>query len=276
MGGGDLNLKKSWHPSTFRNQERVWKEERKHADEQQKIDQMRKELEEERQVQELQRMQEAAGGKKRADKLDWMYAAPNASQTPGGDDMEEYLLGKKSVDNLLRSKGEVQKVNDSVNERFALNTASPVNERDTAAKIREDPLLAIKRREQEAVKAIMNNPLKMRALQDSKSGKKKKKDKKEHKHRKEHKSRKHRSSDDREEEESDRYKRRRHESSRSPVRSRHEASRSPIRSDKYRRRERSPSPTSDRGRRSRRSPSPYSRSSRNRSYSPRDRRISAH
>jgi hypothetical protein len=63
MGGGDLNLKKSWHPSTFRNQERVWKEERKHTEEQQKIDQMRKELEEERQVQELQRMQEAAGGR---------------------------------------------------------------------------------------------------------------------------------------------------------------------------------------------------------------------
>lgn len=205
-----------------------------------------------------------------------MYAAPNASQTAGGDDMEEYLLGKKSVDNLLRSKGEVQKVNDSVNERFSFNTANPINERDTAAKIREDPLLAIKRREQEAVKAIMNNPLKMRELQDSKSGKKKKKDKKEHKHKKEHKSRKHRSSDDREEEESDRYKRRRHESSRSPLRSRREASPSPIRSDRYRRRERSPSPTSDRGRRSRRSPSPYSRSSRNRSYSPRDRRISAH
>ncbi|KAH8553607.1 Pre-mRNA splicing factor-domain-containing protein [Umbelopsis sp. PMI_123] len=276
MGGGDLNLKKSWHPSTFRNQERVWKEERKHAEEQQKIDQMRKELEEERQVQELQRMQEAAGGKKRADKLDWMYAAPNASQAPGGDDMEEYLLGKKSVDNLLRSKGEVQKVNDAVNERFSFNNANPVNERDTAAKIREDPLLAIKRREQEAVKAIMNNPLKMRELQESKSGKKKKKDKKEHKHRKEHKSRKHRNSDDREDEESDPYKRRRHESSRSPVQSRYDTPRSPVRSDRYRRRERTPSPTPDRGRRSRRSPSPYSRSSRNRSYSPRDRRISAH
>lgn len=198
-----------------------------------------------------------------------MYAAPNASQQPGGDDMEEYLLGKKSVDSLLRSKREVQKLADSANDRFALNRPMPINERDTAAKIREDPLLAIKRREQEAVKAIMNNPLKMRELQESKSGKKKKKDKKEHKHKKEHRSRKHRSSDDREDDDNDRYKRRRRDESRSPVRS-------PIRSDRYRRRERSPSPISDRGRRHRRSPSPYSRSSRNRSYSPRDRRISAH
>ena len=71
---------------------------------------------------------------------------------------------------------EVQKLTDSANDRFALNRPMPINERDTAAKIREDPLLAIKRREQEAVKAIMNNPLKMRELQESKSGKKKKKE----------------------------------------------------------------------------------------------------
>lgn len=189
-----------------------------------------------------------------------MYAAPNASQAPGGDDMEEYLLGKKSVDNLLRSKGEVQKLEESVNDRFAMTRATPINERDTAAKIREDPLLAIKRREQEAVKAIMNNPLKMREIQESKSGKKKKKD---HKHKKDHhKSRKHDREDDRED---DRHKRRRRESSRSPVRG-----------DRSRRRDRSPSPTSDRNRGHRRSLSPYSRSSRNRSYSPRDRRIPAH
>ncbi|CAO3635204.1 unnamed protein product [Cunninghamella blakesleeana] len=58
MGGGDLNLKKSWHPSTYKNQERLWKEEKKHSEEQQKIEQMKKELQEERQLLELQRLQE--------------------------------------------------------------------------------------------------------------------------------------------------------------------------------------------------------------------------
>lgn len=29
MGGGDLNMKKSWHPLLIKNQERVWLEERK-------------------------------------------------------------------------------------------------------------------------------------------------------------------------------------------------------------------------------------------------------
>ena len=29
MGGGDLNMKKSWHPLLMKNQERVWLEEKK-------------------------------------------------------------------------------------------------------------------------------------------------------------------------------------------------------------------------------------------------------
>jgi len=31
MGGGDLNMKKSWHPLLLKNQERVWLEEKKAA-----------------------------------------------------------------------------------------------------------------------------------------------------------------------------------------------------------------------------------------------------
>ncbi|KAI9485678.1 MAG: N-terminal domain of CBF1 interacting co-repressor CIR-domain-containing protein [Benjaminiella poitrasii] len=105
MGSSDLNLKKSWHPATFKNQERVWKEEQKHKEEQTKIEQMRKELAEERQLQELQRMQEEAGTKKRSNKLDWMYASPNANSGGNANNaMEDYLLGKKNVDDLLRTK----------------------------------------------------------------------------------------------------------------------------------------------------------------------------
>ncbi|KAI8089365.1 uncharacterized protein BX664DRAFT_332842 [Halteromyces radiatus] len=105
MGGGDLNLKKSWHPSTFKNQERLWKEEKKHAEEQAKIEQMKKELQEERQLLELQRLQEDAGSRKRSDKLDWMYAAPSSNgPKAGSSEMEDFLLGKKNVDDLLRNK----------------------------------------------------------------------------------------------------------------------------------------------------------------------------
>lgn len=63
--------------------------------------------------------------------------------------------------------------------------------RDTASKIREDPLLAIKQQEQAAYQALMSNPLRLREMQErtgikvKKDKKEKKKEKKEkHKHRK--------------------------------------------------------------------------------------------
>jgi len=42
------------------------------------------------------------------------------------------------------------------------------NDRDMQAKIREDPMLAIKKREQDAVKEIVSNPLKMQKLRELK------------------------------------------------------------------------------------------------------------
>ena len=46
--GGDLNLKKSWHPHLRKNQERVWKEEKSALEERKQIEKLRKEREEER------------------------------------------------------------------------------------------------------------------------------------------------------------------------------------------------------------------------------------
>jgi hypothetical protein len=53
-------------------------------------------------------MQEEATGRKRVEKLDWMYAAPSSGeggalggQKVGEREMEEYLLGKKRVDQVL-------------------------------------------------------------------------------------------------------------------------------------------------------------------------------
>lgn len=101
------NRKKSWHPVLLVNQERVWKAEKAANEEKKMLAQLRKEREEERQLEELHRLQEASTGKKRVEKLDWMYAAPS---TEGGalggarigeGDMEEYLLGKKRVDEVL-------------------------------------------------------------------------------------------------------------------------------------------------------------------------------
>jgi len=54
-------------------------------------------------------LQEQSTGKKRVDKLDWMYAAPsNEGGVLGGarigeKEMEDYLLGKRRVDEVLKA-----------------------------------------------------------------------------------------------------------------------------------------------------------------------------
>ena len=89
------------------NQERVWKAEKSANEEKKKLAQLRKEQEEERQLAELQRMQEESTGRKRVEKLDWMYAAPSGEggalggAKMGEREMEDYLLGKKRVDEVL-------------------------------------------------------------------------------------------------------------------------------------------------------------------------------
>ncbi|KAF9015604.1 Pre-mRNA splicing factor-domain-containing protein [Cyathus striatus] len=244
MGGGDLNMKKSWHPLLLKNQERVWLEEKKALEEKKKLDQLRKEKEEERQLQELQRLQEEQTGKKRTEKLEWMYATPATGSSANANDLEDYLLGKKRVDKILTAD-ENAKLGAAHKSFIAVQNAN--NARDIASKIREDPLLAIKQQEQAAYEALMKNPLRLRELQ-VRNGIKPKKDKKERKREKEER------------------KRLKHERKRSERDSR---SRSPARRYSV-----TPEPKSHRHRqrtpdvRDSRSPSPVD----GRSYYPRDRR----
>ncbi|CEQ40586.1 SPOSA6832_02218, partial [Sporobolomyces salmonicolor] len=170
MGGGDLNMKKSWHTGTFANQERVWKKEKEALEERKKLQQLQKELAQERAVQELQRLQAEAGGGKREERVDWMYAAPAEGNGPNADELEAYLLGKKRVDKLLKGNEEklmaaptAEVPGGSFQSLQNANTA-----RDTAAKIREDPLLAIKRQEQMQYEKMLKDPKKLRQLREAK------------------------------------------------------------------------------------------------------------
>lgn len=161
--GGDLNLKKSWHPSLMSNQKKRWEEEQRALAERKKIDQIRKEREQERQIEELQNLQEAAGGKRRQARVDWMYQGPSSGHTGTAEESEAFLLGKRRVDVLLQGKEKEGLQKSAGQEPFAAvqnaNTA-----RDTASKIRDDPLLAIKKQEQAAYEAMMNDPVKRRML----------------------------------------------------------------------------------------------------------------
>lgn len=67
-----------------------------------------KERAEERQLAELQALQEQQTGKKKTDKLDWMYATPASGGGIKGEELEDYLLGKRRVDSILKGDDEKQ------------------------------------------------------------------------------------------------------------------------------------------------------------------------
>ncbi|KAI9339444.1 Pre-mRNA splicing factor-domain-containing protein [Zopfochytrium polystomum] len=173
MGGGDLNLKKSWHPGTLKN-----------------IETLKKELEEERAAQELQQLHEQSGKiKKKVQRVEWLYAAPaGSSSTVLPEDREAFLLGKKRIDKLIESGSTAEELSSksSFNPTDAIIYGANANSaRDIANKIREDPLFAIKQREHASLKAIMDNPLRKKAIVQAKETEKerKKREKKEEKKR---------------------------------------------------------------------------------------------
>ncbi|KAI9183699.1 RNA-splicing factor [Blastocladiella emersonii ATCC 22665] len=191
MGGGDLNLKKSWHPQTFKNQERVWKEEQRAAEEARKLEQLRKELAEERQKQELMELQEKAGLIKRSNRIDWMYAVPAGAGGGLSTDAEDFLLGRKRAERALTEQAKAKAAEataaamgaTSALDMIALSNPKANTARDLMSKVRDDPMFAIKRREQEAIQRMLSNPIQVKSLQEKhKKNKKEKKEKKEKRH----------------------------------------------------------------------------------------------
>lgn len=272
--GGDLNLKKSWHPVLMSNQKKVWEEEKKALEERKRIDQMMKERQEERQIQELQELQEAAGGAKRQSRVEWMYSGPASGQAGTTEEMEGYLLGKRRIDGLLKGK-ENQKLEKSANEDSFMAIQNANSLRDTTAKIREDPLLAIKKQEQAAYESMMNDPVKRRMLlkavgQDDNQSSEREHKRRKHRH---HRHRDDRERDERRRDDRDRDDRRRSRRYDDSDEDRHRSRRDHRDEDKHRRSRRDPSDDSrsPSPRRSKRSPSPYRR---RRSYSPDNRRRS--
>lgn len=156
--------KKSWHTGLQKNQEAVWKAEKSALEERRKLDELRKERDRERELQELERLQEESGGKKRkVEKVDWMYNAPATGSNIDKNELEDYLLGKKRVDKLLKADEGLQHSRGSqqgpIAEQKAIGT-----DRDIAAKIREDPMFAIKQQEQAAYQALLKDPVRLRAM----------------------------------------------------------------------------------------------------------------
>ena len=149
--------------------ERIWLEEQKAEEEERRLEQWRKEIDEERQMQELQRLKEEAGHvPRRAERLDWMYASgPSQVKAFRTAEQEAYLLGKKRVDDILDKAGQQDLDETKANSTFTgLIEGTQANSlRDTQAKIREDPLLLIKRKEQQLMNSVLDNPLKVKQME---------------------------------------------------------------------------------------------------------------
>lgn len=145
MGGGDLNMKKSWHPGLIKNRAQVWEAQNAALQERKRVEALKKEIEEERAANELQRLNEANGGAKRQERVDFLYAGPGAGSGLQ-EDREAYLLGRKRIDDVLGKDNLGQELAQA---KGAVTTTKPseLNMRDVTNKISQDPLLAIKRQE---------------------------------------------------------------------------------------------------------------------------------
>ncbi|PWA29352.1 hypothetical protein CCH79_00014034, partial [Gambusia affinis] len=210
------NLKKSWHPQTMKNIERVWKAEQKYEAERKKIEELQKELKEERAREEITRYAEEKGAiKKKDDRLDWMYQGP-----AGQVSRDEYLLGRP-IDKQITDQYEEPESGPSAETGLLpgsiFNLTTPASGLDLAAKIREDPLFQIRKREEEKKREVLTNPVKMKKIKEmlrqnldkkdkKKKRKKEKKEKRGDKEKKKEKKHKRRTSSSSSEEEEDKHR----------------------------------------------------------------------
>lgn len=224
MGGGtDLNAKKSWHTSNLSNQKKVWAAEQAALAERKKTAERLEEIRKEKAEEEIKRQLEISGARKRIDRVDWMYQGPSNENGLDEHASEAYLLGKSRIDRLLTKNDETKKLEKSSGQEHFMPAQTVNNARDMATKIRDDPLLAIKQNEQNALQAAMNDPAKRRQLLASMGladeQPKEKKDK--HRKHRHHHRRRHRDDDSDDER---RHRRRRSTSrDRSPARRRYDS-----------------------------------------------------
>lgn len=172
MSGKNLSFlsKKSWHTGTIRHMDKVWKAEQKHEAEQKKIQELQKELERERSRKDLLDAKTGGSSNTGKESLEWMYRGVLSSKTTEQELNKPYIAPDEKEDLTTPS----------------LLQRKPVSAtQDDWNKVMEDPLLSIKQKEQETLKMIANNPVKMneimKALEKQGQIKKKKKSKSSHK-----------------------------------------------------------------------------------------------
>jgi N-terminal domain of CBF1 interacting co-repressor CIR/Pre-mRNA splicing factor len=182
MGGGDLNLKKSWHPGRAANVTRLLKEEAKAREERKKIEERRREIATELALLEVRRMQEGNGKKVVRRRMDWMVPGSLSAteekpkEVQLDEEREAFLLGRprKAIEEMKQGgntgresvkleRGLEESAQELLGAKFAFSLrkdeeketlrkhSSNLMSPDTAAvarnKVLLDPLFQIKRQE---------------------------------------------------------------------------------------------------------------------------------
>ena len=104
--------KKSWHPGSFQNIEKVWIAEQQKRDEETRHAERIKKLKEEKQIDELKMIQIKEGTipESSLQRLDWMYQDRSAqNQANQANQAEKYLLGETVKAKVEGESGEKEK-----------------------------------------------------------------------------------------------------------------------------------------------------------------------
>ena len=179
MGGGDLNLKKSWAVNIMANQRRTYDAEQKALAERKRAAEVLKEREEERAVEELRRLQMEATGKTSLidPKVQWMYQdSKNGIESEAS---EAYLLGKRRVDQIILKQDSQQEDPKKTQDPLA----GALTAKDISSKAALDPLLAIEKQRTANLQSLMADPIARRRLMKDMARKDKDEEKKERRHR---------------------------------------------------------------------------------------------
>ncbi|KAI3964211.1 hypothetical protein MKX01_025021 [Papaver californicum] len=187
MGMKFLN-KKGWHTGSIRNIETVWKAEQKRDAEDLKIEELRKQIKEEREKAEFRQLQVEAGLVPRQERLDFLYDSGLSVGKPSSADGFKELEALPTAAPVASSSSTAK---PQASNPGALFEEKPQSANDAWRKLNSDPLLLIRKREQEALARIKNNPIQMAMIKESVGGKKKNDDKE---HKKKKKKSKHSSS----------------------------------------------------------------------------------
>ncbi|CAK59474.1 unnamed protein product (macronuclear) [Paramecium tetraurelia] len=178
--------KKNWHPGSLKNQEIVWIREQIQADIIKREQERAKKLAEEKNIEELKRIQVEAGliPKSHLDRMEWMYDVSKLEKQ-NQNSAEEYLLGKTATSQ------EVEKLADQREKAKQTQQYQTVfKEETTNAKcedfvlVHEDPMFQIMKGEQQIKQVLLQNPLKVKQLQEKIEANKKIKKEKSHKEKK--------------------------------------------------------------------------------------------